>query len=154
MTLYRGHTRVSASASIAQVQRLLAAAGARSITTDYSPQDTRLPVAMSFELIVNNAQVKCRLPIRIDAVFDKLQEARPVKTRGTAPTIKVDRERAVDVAWRQAFCWLEAQLAFIDTGQVQPIEVMLPYVIGKTGKTVFEQLAGQDFKALPLLGKD
>jgi hypothetical protein len=38
------------------------------------------------------------------------------------------------VAWRQILRWVEAQLALIDTGMVQPQEVFLSYAIVNQGE--------------------
>ena len=47
-------------------------------------------------------------------------------------------EQAQRVAWRIVKDWLEAQLAIIETEMVTLDQVMLPYMQGDNGQTVYE----------------
>ena len=47
-------------------------------------------------------------------------------------------EHAERVAWRIVKDWLEAQLAIIRTEMVTLDQVMLPYMVGDEGHTVYE----------------
>ena len=52
--------------------------------------------------------------------------------------VKCDREQAERVAWRIVKDWVEAQMAILESEMVQMDEIFLPYMIGSTGKTLFE----------------
>jgi hypothetical protein len=57
-------------------------------------------------------------------------------------------EDAERVAWRQAFRWLQAQLAYVESGNVKIEEVFLAYLQGDDGRTVYEALSTRGFKML------
>lgn len=42
------------------------------------------------------------------------------------------------VAWRIVKDWVEAQMAILESEQVQMDEVFLPYMVNNRGQTIFE----------------
>lgn len=46
--------------------------------------------------------------------------------------------KARQVAWRQVFRWVQAQLAMVDTEMVTVDEVFFPYIQTRNGQTVYE----------------
>jgi hypothetical protein len=51
---------------------------------------------------------------------------------------KNTRERAEWISWRILKNWVEAQIALIESGQADPAQVFLPYVVERSGKTIYE----------------
>lgn len=57
-------------------------------------------------------------------------------------------EQAARVAWRIAKDWLEAQAALIDAEMALLDEVMLPYMLGDRGQTVYDIFRTQAMKEI------
>lgn len=47
-------------------------------------------------------------------------------------------EKSEMVAWRIVKDWVEAQMAILESEQVQMDEVFLPYMVNNRGQTIFE----------------
>lgn len=117
-------TKVPASKTASEINQILAKHGARRIMTEYN--DGGEPISISFEIEGSSFT----LPVRVEAVEHILSEQ----------GIKADRAKAERVAWRNVKDWIDAQIALIETGQADLEEVMLPYMIDRTGKTLYEAL--------------
>ena len=147
MTLYMETTEIPAEKTAAQIQALLVRAGASQIATDY---DTEGRISgLRFVLIpkVPFKGLPFSLPVRVDPVFRHIQSKRFGKDRANAKAQQRDREKAERVAWRQALRWLQAQLAMIECGMVEPAEVFLPYLLHGS-RTVYETFKAGDVKML------
>lgn len=59
--------------------------------------------------------------------------------------------QAKRIAWRQILRWVEAQMAFVETGMVKMEEVFMPYIQVGIDETLFDRLEGQGFR---LIGYD
>lgn len=57
-------------------------------------------------------------------------------------------EHAERVAWRQLLRWVEAQLAMVDTGLSTVDEVLLPYMRGDDGQTIYSLFKVNEQKQL------
>jgi hypothetical protein len=130
MPLLNYTTAVPVARTIGQVQALLVEAGARSIQTDYDGVGT--PVGLAFMVETMNGPRGFKLPVQSFRVQQVLKRDRKVQPRYQTP------EHAERVAWRIVKDWLEAQLAIIQTEMVTLDQVMLPYMTGDDGRTVYE----------------
>lgn len=102
-------------------------------------------VGLRFALLIEQIPVTFALPVRVDPVFKILNSRR----RYPGQYAEIDREQSERVAWRQLLRWVQAQLAMIDTGMVQPQEVFLPYLLhAGTNQTLFEYFEGEGLKQL------
>jgi hypothetical protein len=123
-------TTIAASKTAAEVQAMLAKAGARSVMTEYDSAGSATGVA--FTITVPGGVETYSLPVRADRVLTVLQRQK-VERRYSTP------DHAERVAWRIVKDWLEAQLAIVATEMVSLPQVMLPYMhADATGATVFE----------------
>jgi len=139
MPLLNYTTEVPVSRTIGQIQGLLVEAGARSIVTNYDEVGRALGVAFVMETA--NGQRGFTLPVnpaRVEAVLK----------RQKVPTRYQTQAHAERVAWRIVKDWVEAQVAIIRTEMVTLDQVMLPYMHGGDGRTVYE-LYVQEQLALP-----
>lgn len=136
-------TQIDVHKTLGEIQGMLAASKARSITIEY---DEGEPSAVSFQADTPLGVLPFRLPMNRDAILKVLTQQRD---RGHIRSAKfVTREQAGRVGWRIIKDWLSAQLALIETRMVSLDQVMLPYVIHESGATVYE--AFRDHKlALP-----
>jgi hypothetical protein len=125
-------TSISAEKTVAEIQRLLLDAGARSIRVDY---DARRPVGLAFTIRAAQGDTSYRLPVRIAGVLRLLEAAsneyvgKGMSRRRRIATTQVNDAQAARVAWRQVKDWLEAQLAMIAAEMVGLDEVFMPYEV-------------------------
>lgn len=143
--MYLKSTKISASKTIGEISECLRDAGAVQIVTEYN--DQRQESSLTFTLQIADRLIPFRLPVRTEALFNKIQRERSPRSR--QKMIQVDREQAGRIAWRQILAWVRAQLALIQTGMVQAAEVFLSYVRMENGETYYQRLAARQFKALP-----
>ena len=118
-------TKIDCYTSIGEIQSALAKHGARKIMIDYG--ESGQPDGIAFAIQQSNTYQMFILPANVDgvmAVFNKQK-------------VKADREQAERTAWRNVRDWIMAQMAFIESGNVQIDEIFLPYLTdGK--KTLYE----------------
>lgn len=82
---------------------------------------------LHLSLVNSNQSQAFILPANIDGVLETFKKQK----------IKVDREQAEKTAWRNVRDWILAQMAFIESGNVEVDEIFLPYLTdGK--KTLYQ----------------
>lgn len=128
-------TQISAQKTLAQIQKVLADHGAKSVKVDY---EAGAPVALSFLIQAVHGEVAIRLPAKPVAL-------REVMRSDGVPRRYLEYSHVVDVAWRILKDWVEAQLALIETDMVKMEEVFLPYAITQGNKTVYELMVEKRF---------
>lgn len=135
---------VSLARSIAHIEERLVKHGARQTVKTYTPGGDI--EAFCFVLLVNGKEVPFKLPARMsncEAILKK-QVVRPKP--GTMDRVHEQAERT---AWKLVSDWVDIQLSFVELGQAEIMEVLLPYVYDHaTGKTFFEKLKGSEFKMI------
>lgn len=137
-------TEVSSSKTAGEITELLRQSGSRKIATNMDP--TGNIIGLSFDLIVGGFPVTFALPVRTEPVYKILLSRRSWPSDQDKARIRAQAER---VAWRQMLRWIQAQLALIDVGMVQPQEVFLPYLIqAGSGQTLFEYFEENGMKQL------
>lgn len=132
-------TSVPVKRSVAEVQDMLAQAGADHVAVSY---DSGLPNGMLFTI----GDLGYQLPARVGGVHRALQ-----RQRGATPAQRtVDHARRV--AWRIIRDWTRAQLAILQAEMAAPGEVFLPYLVTahEDGKavTVYDQWAAEHDRKL------
>lgn len=140
-------TEAAAEKSVAEIMQLLARHGARKVLTEYARGSGDV-LAISF--IVEHPQhgeMPFKLPANAESVKAVLLRERRKGTRGVTPRVLTDTH-ARNVAWRIVKDWLRAQLALIELEMVGLDAVMLPYLITRGGKPMYETLAEGGFRAL------
>lgn len=132
-------TTVPAGRTIGQVQGLLVEAGARQVMTEYD--DVGRALGIAFAVHTANGVRTFVLPVDSERVLKVL-------VRDGVPPRYATPEHGERVAWRIVKDWVEAQLAIIRTEMVTLDQVMLPYMRGGDGRTVYELYLDQQL-ALP-----
>lgn len=147
--LFMGTTAVEANKSIGEITSALVQSGARAIRTDY---DTKGEVSgVYFMLDVNSQSLPFALPARIAPIFKIINGQRSYNRSAYAAE---DMEQAKRVAWRQILRWVQAQLALIQTGMVEPVEVFMPYLQTGPNETLYQRAVSGGFqKLLPGVGE-
>ena len=118
-------TTIKASKTIGEIQEILASRGARQIMIDY--QDGR----------ANRVCFTIDTPIGLQAVVLPVQPDRVLAVL-KRDGVKADYTRAENVAWRIAKDWLVDQLTILDTEMVTIDQVLLPYFVDRSGRSVYE----------------
>jgi hypothetical protein len=135
MPLLNYTTTIAADKTVAEIQAILAAHGARRITLDY---DAGHIMALEFEVDTPNGTVPIRLPTDPRPVL-------AVMRRQKVPARYLTEQQALNVAWRIVKDWVSAQMAIIETRMVVMEQVFLPYIVSPTGDTLYDALAQRRF---------
>lgn len=118
-------TKIDCYTSIGEIQAALAKHGARKIMIDYG--ESGEPNGIAFAIQQSNTYQMFILPANVDGVMAVFKKQK----------VKADMEQAERTAWRNVRDWIMAQMAFIESGNVQMDEIFLPYLTdGK--KTLYE----------------
>jgi len=141
MPLLNYTTQIEAAKTVGEIQGILAGHGAKSILTDYA--DEGRIEALAFRILTPQGEVGIRLPIDPDAVLKVLTEQNRL---GRVPRRYVTRTQAVRVAWRIVKDWVAAQMAILETEMVKMEQIFLPYVITRSGQTLYEAMADRHFQ--------
>lgn len=136
MAILNYTTSISAEKTASEIQKKLAIAGAQAVLSEYD--NDGVMCAMSFR--INN--IFFRLPINIDGVYKAMRNDSKVPKR-----LKT-YEQASKVAWRIIKDWIEAQVAIIQAGQAELVQVFLPYAQNREGRTVYEIIKDNGFKQI------
>jgi hypothetical protein len=122
-------TEIAVGKTMGEIQTALARRGVQRISTLFDDDGT--PAGLGFTMKTDYGIREFELPVRTEGVLAAMRRDPKVpKTKQTA-------EQASRVAWRIAKDWLEAQAALIDAGLASLDEVMLPYMLTDTGRTLF-----------------
>ena len=129
------------TATFQKIQDVLALHGASKIMFDY---DNGIATCISFQIIIDNNPVSFRLPALIENVTQIMYGGRfrGRKKNGNILVITdSQREQAFKTGWANIRDWIDAQMALIETKQVQLFQVFLPYAVTSTGETIYEKVA-------------
>lgn len=144
MALLNYTTKISVEKTAAEIQNILAKAGAEAIMLEYSDG---LPTALRFRIKTSFGVQPFLLPTSAEPVYKVLLRQAAYGAKSRIPRSFATMDQARRVAWRITKDWVEAQLAIIETEMVSLEQVMLPYMQTDRG-TVFEMVKEQQL-ALP-----
>lgn len=133
MALLNYTTSIDVHKTLGEIQGMLAKAKARSISVEYDNGD---PAAVAFTIDTPAGVMPFRLPMQRDAILRTL--TRQYDEGKIRASRFVTREQAARVGWRIVKDWLVAQMAILETEMVAFDEVMLPYLVHDSGKTLYE----------------
>lgn len=143
--LFMSTTKVSSEQTAGEITRVLAKGGAKQIMIEYGADQQATGITFAIE--ISGQSIAYKLPIRVGPVFALLHKER----RHSHWKYKdADQEQAVRTAWRQVLRWVEAQLALVQTGMVDVREVFTAYMLCGTGETLYERVAGSQYKLLEM----
>lgn len=132
-------TGIKAEKTVAEIQAMLARAGANAVLIEYGPD--AVLTAVSFKIETPYGIVGFCLPANVDKTLAVLQRQRVPKGLQTA-------EQAARVAWRIIKDWVAAQLALVETEMVSVDQVFLPYALTDGKETLYERLLEGNLKLL------
>jgi hypothetical protein len=125
-------TKIDPTRTVGEIQYILAKAGAASVKVDYQGGE---PVAVAFLAQIGERLVPFRLPADWEGVYRVISKDYEIPTRLRT------REQAKRVAWRVVKDWVEAQMAFIQSGQASLAQLFLPHAVKADGHTLYEEIA-------------
>ncbi len=132
-------TKIAVDQTVGEVTRLLAKAGAASVSTHFD--DAGGADGLGFTLRTPHGLRTFDLHVNIDGTHAALTREAPTKARAARMTVAAftARVQAERVAWRVVKDWLEAQVALIEAEMATLDQVMLPYlVVRDDGATLYE----------------
>lgn len=124
-------TTKDAFESVGEIQAMLARRGAQRLMIEYGP-DQRV-VSVSFTISTPGGIQAVRLPSNVDATLEVLRRQKKTNSKVIATYDQAER-----VSWRILRDWLDAQLAILDTEMVTIDQVLLPYFVDRSGRSVYE----------------
>lgn len=123
-------TTIDVYKSLGEIQGALAKHGARKIMVDYDGNGS--PVSVMFGIETPEGPRGFCLPANADGV----------RAAFAKQNIKAPAGQAERTAWRNVRDWIMAQMAIIEAGQVDMIEVFFPYLTDGRGKTIYQLYSG------------
>jgi hypothetical protein len=131
--------------SIRLIEQKLVRFGASHIMKEYA--DGGRIAALSFTIMVDKQTLQ-RIPVRLPA---NVEGARLVLNQlAKSPTARRKvPEQAPRTAWKLALDWLDVQLSLVEMKQVDLVQVFLPYVACGGGKSFYEVIKADGYRALP-----
>ena len=137
MPLLNYTTSIDPHKTIADLQQMLARAGAAAILTEFD--DTGNIVALSFKMKLGEQDISFRLPTDWRPVLETMKQQKARRVTGYRD-IRLTEDQARRIAWRITKDWVEAQLAIIETRMVTTAQVFLPYAVTKNGQSLYEYI--------------
>ena len=146
MALLNYSTTVPAAKTAQQIITLLGLLHAKAILLENDHLGNL--AAISFKMQTEDGERHFKLPVDAKACEKVLQRQYDQGDRAIRPAMTTP-EHARRVAWRINLEWLKLQAALIEAAQATVVQVFLPYMLVADGRTVFQLMQAQQFKALP-----
>ena len=137
MAILNYTTTIEAYKTVSEIENILVKHKATSIMKNYNSEAIE---SLSFLVDVGYNQIPIKMPAKVDECLKVLQNEKKKNSK-----VKATREQAERVAWRILKDWVEAQMALLDINMVKMEEVFMPYIVDKTGQTLFEKLEERRF---------
>jgi len=150
MAILNYTTKIPVETTIAEIEKMLAGAGAKKILKDYDGDG--VIETISFIVDTEKGPLPFRMPMNMNSVLQTLKnqsgeyKQSGYNRRRVVPPSMVNKEQAARVGWRIIKDWLEAQLALYFLQMVKIEEIFLPYMYNtQTNQTMFEVLEKKGF---------
>lgn len=134
---------VPAERSISNIELFLVDIGATNISKEYKEGKVD---SVSFAIKNGEGIIPFKLPAKRDAIRKLfLNQGR----RKTPLQVKQCDDQAERTAWKNVMEWVQLQATMIKLGQVEMLEVFLPYMYDfESQKTLFERAKDNNYKLL------
>lgn len=134
-------TSIKVEKTIGEIESILAKFGASKIMKEFDKEGN--PESLSFIIATEHGTMPFKLPMRLEKVYSILCKSQiPKKLRS--------REQAARIGWRILKDWVDSQMALLQIEMAKIEEILLPYVVQKGGKTMYEMIEERGFKYLQL----
>lgn len=132
MAILNYTTKIDSYKTITEIQKTLGKHGANKMIIDTDLDGN--PTSLTFCISWGGMPTAFNLPCNFEGVLKALKYDTKV-----AKKLKTE-EQALRVGWRILKDWVEAQLAIVKADMASIQEVFLPYVVTKTGTTLYKHL--------------
>lgn len=129
-------TTVKAIKTVGEIQIILAKNNVKTIEIEYFGGE---PDAVKFSIDHKHNNFRFRLPCNPHGVLSALK-------RDRAPRKYLTLDHARIVSWRIIKDWIDSQLALIDSGQAEIVEVFFPYLLDSNGETLYKSFEDTQLK--------
>ncbi len=121
--------------SFDKIQKILSENGAKKVMFDYNNDGT--VESLSFAVEIEGKIIGFRLPSMVENVYQMLY--------GELGKKFPDRkhkylEQSYITAWANIRDWIDAQMALVQTRQVEVAQVFLPYMVTGNNQTLYERI--------------
>lgn len=124
---------------VSDIQKILIDFGAQGIGFGYN--DGRIS-SINFQILIEgNSRLVC-VPLLVKNVEEVLRQQGVITRRMDT---KTSQDRAYRVAIANVRDWLDSQLAYLATKQVEFAQLFLPYMADASGRTFYELIKEQQF---------
>jgi hypothetical protein len=144
--VFMATTGISATKTVGEIVAVLVRSGARQVSQVFDGEGRIM--GLSFTIMVDGHAIPYSLPARVEAVKKALMRNDLATRKRGFPDEEKIAKQCYDVAWRQLLRWVEAQMAMIDSGMVEPSEVFMPYALAPNGQTLFQHFKANGLKQL------
>jgi hypothetical protein len=131
MALKNYTTKVPANRSVQEIQEMLQKHGASGVLTEYE-QGTGRIAGLAFQMEIDTQKIVFKLPLNWRA-------AKLVMKKEGNPRAD-DDDYCYRVAWRILRDWVDVQIALVEIEMAQMQQIFLPYVITKSGHTLYQDI--------------
>lgn len=133
-------TEVPTHRTVGEIQQMLAEHGAERVSLDYEGKQAS---AVMFQIALGDERLRYRLPCRWQQIEKHLRADEAAMARLKKSGKKVDEVHCRAIGWRIIRDWLDAQLALINLEMAGLDEIMLPYMLLRDDKTVYDNFREQ-----------
>ena len=124
-------TKVDSYKTIGEIQKILAAAGAKKVIIDND--DENRPAGLSFSLVgSDNIMYLYKLPCNFVGILNAMRNNKKV------PRHMCSKDQALRVGWRILKDWVASQTAIVEADLAAMQQIFLPYAVTKDGITLYE----------------
>lgn len=141
-------TEAKTEKMVADIQQILVDFGATGIGFGYAEGKIS---SINFQILMEGNSQVVSLPLFADKVHEVLRQQGVFGVKRQKGYNRNDQatDKELDQAYRTALAtvrdWLDAQLAYLQTKQVDFPQLFLPYIQGRDGRTVYEVLKENHF---------
>lgn len=140
MAILNYTTKIDAYKTIGEIQQVLAKHGAKRIMIENNPENGQ-PVGLGFQVDWNSKEHSFMLPCNFQGVLHAMKKQK-------VPNALCNESQAIRVGWRIIKDWVEAQMALKEADIASLPEIFLPYIVTKTGQTLFQRMNDEDLKLI------
>lgn len=143
--IFMATTEIASVKTAGEIQALLSKHGVTRIQTTYEDGEI---AGLDFALEHQGKEIPFSLPVRWKPVLLAMMDDEPRGRYAGTPRHLCTNDQAKRTSWRIILRWIQAQLALIETGQVDMKEVFMPYMIVAKNKTLYQKMSGNNFKQI------
>jgi len=132
---------VPAIRSISEIEEMLVEIGATGFQKDYV--DKKI-CGLRFIVEMPGVRRVFSIPAKPEVVYAILTKGKRIQKRSEQSYL----DQAERTAWRIVRDWVEIQCTMVKMQQADAFEVFLPYMLNKSGETMYKCFSKADFKLL------